>query len=493
MHHRRLAALAGSASLVLLLTACGSDGTAVGPESDDRVAGTPGNPDADGAPGSTGDPGKGGPSPESGDPGGDAGDDAGDGAEAACPNCAFEPKLYVRARGAPVTETVAFEGHPDGAYVLETDDLGTRGAASRLWLDGEPLEVPDGLHRRDVSLVEANTLESRLTGKPGSKLRVRVFQEVASVEVTPAVASARIPATQQLTAVAQDRNGVEIPRQTFTWASRDTALATVGVGSGLARTVGETHGDEAFSYWTHGLGEGTARIVARPDGTPDVEGAAEWTVAHGYVYTTHRAPPPPGFRRITLSRPFSYDERRLNRMAATCDREASDVEWWPHPTIDRRERRFQRCYPSLERTTRSRRKGTDRNGVPVSVNVGLYGRYCGGGHPDGDFFADASSGNYQPVDPVDALCMEHDKSEDHHEIPASNVPKAACIVRYGIESEELHFEGERVPEGSARWDAFWERWPDMARARRNWIVETTVTCAGPIYDRFLEERELERP
>lgn len=409
--------------------------------------------------------------------------------EDACPNCTFGPTLYTRATGIPVTEAGEFGGNPAGAYTLETDDLETRGAESRLWLNGERMKVRPGLHQQDVVLEEDNSLEVRLTGKPGSKLRVRIFQEVETVEVTPEQAEGRIQTSQQFTAVALDRNGVEIPTQTFTWESGDPSIATVGTTTGLARTVGEVHDTEGFSYTTTSLGEGSAEITAHADAS-DKHGIGTWTVVHGFVYTTYRAPPPHTGDPL---KPFRYDEARLSQMASTCSRESSDTEWWDNiPLNPLGERQFKRCYPSVELTTPRRNKLTK---VPTGpqANVGLYGRYCGGGHPDRSWMDDARSGDYQPRDPIDALCMEHDVSEDHHDIPASQVAKAACIVRYGIESDELHYEGVRVPEGSDRWNEFWDRWPDMAGAWNHWIVETTASCFGPIYTNFLEERGLARP
>lgn len=410
----------------------------------------------------------------------------------ACPNCTIGPVLYTRATGVPVAEHSEFEGNPGGAYTLETDDLGTRGAQARLWLNGERMKVRPGLHQRDVVLARANTLTVRQTGKPGSKLRVRLFQEVESVEVTPEQAKGRIPTSRQFTAVARDRNGAEIPGQTFTWESGDTSIATVAATTGLARTVGEVHGTEEFSYTTRSTGEGSAEITAHADAS-DEQGSGTWTVVHGFVYTTYRAPPPASPLRVKLSPlPFRYDEKRLSRMAATCHREFSNSAWWPVGAD--RQKQYEQCYPSLERSTPFRRRNVFGNWVRGAPrpNVGLYGRYCGGGHPDGGWWTLANEGDYQPRDPIDALCMEHDVSEDHHEIPAGQLAKAACIVRYGIESEELHYEGVRVPEGSDRWNEFWDRWPDMAEARTNWIAETSV-CVGPIYENFLAERELARP
>jgi hypothetical protein len=312
---------------------------------------------------------------------------------------------------------------------------------------------------------------------------VGIFQEVASVTVTPDPKKSRIPATQQFTAVALDRNGVRIPNQTFTWESDDTTIATVDATTGLAKTVGEKHGTGAFTYTTISTGEGPAQIIAHADGT-DKQGAATWTVTYGFVYTTFRPPQPskdpPGFLR-----PFRYDEGRLSRLAAACATESSNTVWRPYLLLF--ERQFKQCYPSWETFNPVRHRITKVPQLPAG-NVGLYGRYCGAGHPDGEWWA---LPNYDPKDPIDALCMEHDLSKQHHDLdPALNAIKAACIVRWGAENDELHYEGVRVQEGSARWNQFWSAWPDMAEAKANWIAETSLVCFGDVYEEFQVERGL---
>ena len=471
----RSGTLAFPISLVFLIAACESDLTTVEAGSDDPVS-------HDGR-------------PETSAPSTDS--------EDTCPNCTFGPTLYTRATGIPVTEVGEFGGNPEGAYTLETDDLGTRGAESRLWLNGERMKVRPGLHRQDVELESDNTLEVRLTGKPGSELRVRIFQEVEKVEVAPETAKGRIAAAQVFTAVALDRNGVEIPSQTFTWESGDLSIALLDVPAGparevLARTVGPEHDAVEWSYKTTSTGEGTVEITAHADAS-DERGTADWHVVSGFVYVTYRAPPP-GSGPWSLPLPdafaYRYDEGRLGEMRGTCDRESADTEWRDNIIGQPgRERQFKRCYPSLETSTPTRRKRTGRKAVPTP-NVGLYGRYCGGGHPDGAWFDNARNGGYQPKDPTDAVCMEHDRSEAHHQIDPLRLKKAACIVRFGLEAERLYFEGKRVPEGSARWDEFWSRWPEMAESRSHWLDETTgATRCGDlvVYDDFLDERGLPRP
>ncbi|HEU5185883.1 MAG TPA: hypothetical protein VFU01_15025 [Gemmatimonadaceae bacterium] len=414
-----------------------------------------------------------------------------------CPACTFEPRLYTRSTGTPITEVVTFAGNPAGAYTIEIDDLGTQGANASVDLNGERLKVRSGQLRQDVVLDWENALHVRLTGKPGSKLSVRVFQEVASVTVTPASARSRIAAALQFTAVAKDRNGVEIPRQTFTWESRDLTIATIDATTGLATTTGPVHNMAAWNYKTISTGEGAVEIVAHADSTTDKSGTAPWTVVAGFVYTTYQAPLPlESPKRATRPAPlgFRYDTPRLQAMAATCASESHNPAWRARP-VGGGERLFKQCYPLLELETPTRHWVPP---TPVSdgfyvygsdTNIGLYGRYCGGGQPDGEWWDRAWLPGYQPKDPIDAMCMEHDRSEDLHEIPASQLIKAGCILRYGIEAETLYEEGVRIQPGSARWNAFWSAWPAMAQARAHWIGWAS-SCSGPIYTNFLNERGL---
>ncbi len=412
-----------------------------------------------------------------------------------CPNCTFEPVLYTRRSATPMKEVVEFEANPEGAYVLETNDLGTRGAESRLWLNGRRMKVGPGVQKRDVALDWSNTITVRLTGKPGSKLLVKVYQEVATVEVSPATARDRYHAARQFTAVARDRNGVEIPRQTFSWESGDIDIATVGATTGLARTVGPKYDKIAFSYKRISHGVGDAPIVALADGTPDKQGAATWTVVAGFVYVTYQAPHPDRSVRPHPV-PFHYDDVRLGQMAATCASESSNRVWRDYSLGG--ERLFKQCYTAWEQANLHRvwvppTPLTDGFYVYDYVpNVGLYGRYCGGGHPDGDWWDEyAKKGNYQPKDAIDAMCMEHDRSEQHHALnPSDDAAQAACIVRWGIEAEQLYEEGALVQPGSARWNEFWSDWPLMKEARDGWLAETSLLCFGPIYDQFKADRRI---
>ncbi|MEN8235785.1 MAG: Ig-like domain-containing protein [Actinomycetota bacterium] len=417
-----------------------------------------------------------------------------------CLNCTFAPRIYTRGSGRPSSDVVGFEGNPAGAYTLETDDFGTRGGRILLELNGKPVIVPAGEHRQEVVLDWDNTLEVSVVGMPGSQFRLRIYQEVASVVVTPNSKKSRIPDTQQFEAMALDRNDVEIPNQTFTWTSSDTTIATVDAG-GMAETVGARHLWERWEHWTIRSGEGPIQIVALADET-DVEGAATWSVSYGYVYVTLRLPhrdevgsiDGPGIRE------FRYDEARLDDMKDQCDSESGNEEWvfYPLHPDPPAERLFKQCYPAWEQVQQARGSVFKGSKAPV-INVGLYGRYCGGGHPvfpqkrgfaDGEVDDEGEPEEvniYQPKDPIDALCMVHDVSGELMGLDNTlDAHLAACIVRWGAENDELYYEGNRVAEGSVLWDQFWNAWPDMAEAKNSWIQETSLICTGSVYDNFKE-------
>jgi len=395
----------------------------------------------------------------------------------ACPACTFGPKLFTRDNGQPVSDAATFAGNPAGAYIIEIDDLGTQGANATVTLNGVSIDARSGHLRKEISLGTTNELVTRLTGKPGSKLTVSIFQEVHSVTVTPNRDYTRIPATQQFTAVARDKNGVVIPGQTFEWQSSNTSVATISA-SGLGRTTGAVHNTLAWTYETISTGEGTSQIAARAIAST-VTGSVPWRIFSGFVYTTYRAPRPFGpNRHLRPSRePFRYSVARLGPMEATCASERSiseRIEYAGGMGL------FFQCFPVLEGTTSVRYPLPFGLFVDEDVpNVGLYGRYCGAGHPSGTFVGLARGGNHQPKDPIDAMCMEHDRQFQSHdlstEVLAENI-LATCIVRYGILNETLHEDGVLVTPGSARWLAFWAERPEMFQARLHFLVATTASC-----------------
>ena len=95
-------------------------------------------------------------------------------------------------------------------------------------------------------------------GQAASVALVVTPPPVGSVEVTPATATLTINGTQQFNAVTRDASGAIITGRTVSWASSNTAVATVS-GSGLVT----------------GVGAGSATITASSEGR---SGAATVTV-----------------------------------------------------------------------------------------------------------------------------------------------------------------------------------------------------------------------
>ncbi len=106
----------------------------------------------------------------------------------ACGGCTFGPRVYVRVGGKPTTEIHGFAADPEADYMIDIDDDGSQGADGSVVLNGEVLLSPRAgtddasRHvRRPVVLAVDNTLEVRLTGKPGSHLRISILGGVAVI------------------------------------------------------------------------------------------------------------------------------------------------------------------------------------------------------------------------------------------------------------------------------------------------------------------------
>lgn len=425
-----------------------------------------------------------------------------------CPACTFGPRSYTRTTGQPVTETSTFAGNPLAAYIIEIDDHGSQGANATVVVNGRSLDARSGHIREPITLQANNQLQARLTGKPGSTLEISIFQEVHSVTVTPNLGLTRMPATQQFVAVAGDANGQPIPNQTFAWQSSDATIATIGASSGLATTTGAVNSTLRWSYNTISTGEGTAEITARAIGT-EVQGSVPWRISAGFVYSTFRASLPlasPNRSSRPSPVPLRYDAARLITMRDRCQVESNNESWQDFAAGG--ELLFLQCFPTLEITNLHRFTILGVTFFDRIPNVGLYGRYCGAGHPGEEFYQQhANVGSYQPKDPIDAMCMEHDAQEDNHELSTSDPAEsvlALCIVRYGIEAERLFEDGVRVLPGSTRWNVFWNSWQPMAVARQHFLDLSRATCTddttlpgggtvpGP-YSVFLFQRGLTPP
>ncbi len=109
-------------------------------------------------------------------------------ASGSCTGCVVGPVTFVRDAGAPRSETITFSVAAGTMYMVDLDDLGSRGADASVILNGDALLTPRGTgdastqHFRDsVSVQDRNTLVVRLVGKPGSQLRVAIWTETSFV------------------------------------------------------------------------------------------------------------------------------------------------------------------------------------------------------------------------------------------------------------------------------------------------------------------------
>jgi len=99
-----------------------------------------------------------------------------------CPDCRVGPVTFVRETGAPRVVTRTFAATAGQTFVVDLDDLGSRGADAVVTLNGVTLlgnrangDASSRHYRGAVTAEELNTLEVRLLGKPGSVLRVAIW------------------------------------------------------------------------------------------------------------------------------------------------------------------------------------------------------------------------------------------------------------------------------------------------------------------------------
>lgn len=162
--------------------------------------------------------------------------------ETDCLGCVIDT-TFTRARGKPDTYVLVFLGDPTADYIIAIDDGGSKRANAEVALNGKNLlkseddrddghDEMDGDRSRDrredeeddrrrfshapmrraVTLLASNRLRVRLTGKPGSRLRVRLLGGVKSIGVNGGtlhapggvsltIAAAALSQTQEITAV----------------------------------------------------------------------------------------------------------------------------------------------------------------------------------------------------------------------------------------------------------------------------------------------------
>src|SRR5205809_349682 len=131
------------------------------------------------------------------------------------------------------------------------------------------------------------TITATSEGQSGSSSITVSNVPVASVAVSPASASVQVGQTVQLTATPKDANGNPLSGRAVSWASSNTAVATVS-GSGLV--TGVTAGSATITATSEGQG-GTATItVSTPPPAPVTASPA--TAAAPAGPTGQPAPPP---------------------------------------------------------------------------------------------------------------------------------------------------------------------------------------------------------
>jgi hypothetical protein len=122
----------------------------------------------------------------------------------ACSACVVGPILLTRGAGAPSTHTWSVPATPGARYLLHLDDAGMQGANAQVMLNGS--EIPwkfdeTGMRRHhaviELTLSAENALTVRLTGKPGSQLRVALepVEAVATATLTVVIGAANAPTT----------------------------------------------------------------------------------------------------------------------------------------------------------------------------------------------------------------------------------------------------------------------------------------------------------
>ena len=150
-------------------------------------------------------------------------------APALCNPCTVGPLEFVRKTGTPLTEAIHFAASAV-PFVVDLDNLDSQGASADVSLNGTVVMAdgaPSHVHQL-VTLAPENTLIVRLTGKPGSRLRVAIWP----LEPDPAVLSVSIdperlmllPGGQaQLTANVQAVGGAPT---TVTWSAVGAAVVS---------------------------------------------------------------------------------------------------------------------------------------------------------------------------------------------------------------------------------------------------------------------------
>ncbi len=140
------------------------------------------------------------------------------------------------------------------------------GGRTVTWSSSNPgVATVNGAGQATGVAVGAATLTATSEGKSGTAAITVTNVPVASVAVSPATASVPVGQTVQLTATPKDANGNSLSGRTVTWASSNTAIATVS-GSGLV--TGVTAGAATITATSEGKSGTSAITVTAPAPAP---------------------------------------------------------------------------------------------------------------------------------------------------------------------------------------------------------------------------------
>jgi hypothetical protein len=121
-----------------------------------------------------------------------------------CSTCVVGPIVLTRGTGAPVVHSWSVPATAGARFLLHLDDLGTQGANAQVFLNRDEIawrfdETGTRRHHAvlELSLLAENTLTVRLTGRPGSQLRVALesVETVATATLTVLAENAGVPPT----------------------------------------------------------------------------------------------------------------------------------------------------------------------------------------------------------------------------------------------------------------------------------------------------------
>src|SRR2546426_561757 len=122
------------------------------------------------------------------------------------------------------------------------------------------------------------TVTATSEGQSGTAAISVIPVPVASVTVAPATATVQVGQTVQLTATTKDANGNILTGRTVTWASNNTAVATVS-GSGLVKGVA-SGGPVTITATSEGQSGTAAITVTSPSGDLYVSTLFDGSVLH---------------------------------------------------------------------------------------------------------------------------------------------------------------------------------------------------------------------